>query len=53
MESIKGGKADLSKLRWTRQQIAAAVVPERRSLIRDRSKRLSFCDPGSRFAWPG
>jgi hypothetical protein len=36
-------------------RIAAAVVPERRSLIRDRSKskRLPFCDPGSRFAWPG
>ena len=27
------------------------VIPERRSPIR--SKRLLFCDPGSRFAWPG
>jgi hypothetical protein len=38
-----------------RQRIAAAVIPERRSLIRDRnaSKRLHLCDPGSRFAWPG
>jgi hypothetical protein len=38
-----------------RQRIAAAVIPERRSLVRDRkkSKRLPFCDPGSRFAWPG
>ena len=29
-----------------------AVIPERRSLIRDR-ERLPLCDPGSRFAWPG
>jgi hypothetical protein len=37
------------------QPIAAAVIPERRSLIRDRNtlERLLFCDPGSRFAWPG
>jgi hypothetical protein len=37
------------------QLIAASVIPERRSLIRDRNiwRRLLFCDPGSRFAWPG
>jgi hypothetical protein len=47
---------ELSKLRWTRQRIAAAVViPERRSLIRDRNtlERQPLCDPGSCFAWPG
>jgi hypothetical protein len=33
----------------------AAVIPERQSLIRDRIKFdcKPFCDPGSRFAWPG
>ena len=53
--AAKLGIGPPSRLRWTRQRIAAAVVPERRSLIRDRngSKRLFFCDPGSRFAWPG
>ena len=36
--------AVLSKLRRTRQRIAALVIPERRSLIRDRNelKRLNF-----------
>jgi hypothetical protein len=38
-----------------RQRIAAGVIPEGRSLIRDRNKleRLPFDDPGLRFAWPG
>ena len=35
--------------------IRQAVIPERRSLIRDRNtlKRLLFCDPASLFARPG
>ena len=43
------------RLREVRQGIASPVIPERRSLIRDRNalKRLLFCGPGSRFAWPG
>jgi len=34
--------------------MATAIIPKRRSLIRDRNrlKRLRFFDPGSRFAWP-
>ena len=52
----------LSKLRQSGQRIiipeaprSRVVIPERRSLIRDRNelKRLPFCDPGSRFVWPG
>jgi hypothetical protein len=49
------GWVGLSRVRWRRQRIAIAVIPERRSLIRDRNalKRRPFGDPGSRFAWPG
>ena len=37
------------------QRIGALVIPEMRSLILDRNtlNRRHFCDPGSRFAWPG
>jgi len=41
-----------SETEWKRQRIAAAAaIPERPSLIRDRStlEGLAFCDPGSRF----
>ena len=42
----------VSRVWWKRQRIAAAVIPERRSLIRDRNtlERLPLGDPGSRFA---
>ncbi len=37
------------------KRITAAVIPEGRSPIRDRNilRSVLFCDPGSRFAWPG
>ena len=45
----------LSKSRQAGQQIAAAVIPEGRSPIRDHNtlKNLISCDPDSLFAWPG
>ncbi len=51
----QGWAVELSEVRETRQWIAASVIPERRSLIRERSelKRLPFCGPGSALRLAG